>query len=111
MKNLFQKKYIFCFFLLFLFSCSKGIEEKEPNNTFLEAQLVSLPFTIQGKMNHGLDEDFYAFEVSIAQIYSFEVKSLKGFDLMMQILDSQGKVLKLPMIILKILENLFLTFT
>ncbi len=94
MKNLFQKKYIFCFFLLFLFSCSKGIEEKEPNNTFLEAQLVSLPFTIQGKMNHGLDEDFYAFEVSIAQIYSFEVKSLKGFDLMMQILDSQGKVLK-----------------
>jgi hypothetical protein len=77
-----------------LASCSNIVSEQEPNNKAESAQDIVLPAEAEGKLDNGMDEDLYRFQVNEADYYSFSVTGLKGFDVMLEILDQEGRLIK-----------------
>lgn len=59
-----------------------------------QAQSIDIPSSITGRLENSLDNDFYRFEVQKPDLFSFGISSLKGFDIMIQILDEKGKTIK-----------------
>jgi hypothetical protein len=82
--------------LLFRVGDQPHILEKEPNSTFHQAQKVSLPVTINGRLNQDRDFDFYRFTVEKNESWIFDLRAARngnGLDAALILLDSQGRKL------------------
>ena len=87
-----KKKYFYglLFFIVLLFaSCSSHVNELEPNNSFDAAQSVRVPSSIKGKINNGIDNDIYKFEILEKSCLSFSINSLKGFDTALKVFNEK----------------------
>lgn len=88
-------KYVAILLLLFfLVGCSSDSTEEEENNTLLKAQEISFPLNLKGKLNNGKDLDYYVFNIEEDALYCFSISSLKGFDVMFEVLDVKGRLIK-----------------
>jgi len=64
--------------LLFRVGDQPHIMEKEPNSTFEQAQEVSLPATINGRLNVDGDFDFFMFHVKQGQSWIFDLRAARN---------------------------------
>jgi hypothetical protein len=83
--------------LLFRVGDQPHINEKEPNSTFDQAQEVSLPVTINGRLNVDGDFDFYKFRFEKGQSWIFDLRAARngsGLDPALILLDSHGRKLE-----------------
>lgn len=82
--------------LLFRVGDQSHIIETEPNSTFEQAQDVSLPVTINGRLNVDGDFDFFMFHVKQSQSWIFDLRSARngnGLDPALILLDSHKRKL------------------
>jgi hypothetical protein len=82
--------------LLFRIGDQPHIVEKEPNSTLADAQQVSIPATINGRLDHDGDFDFFRFQVRQGDTWIFDVRSARngnGLDPALILLDSKGRKL------------------
>lgn len=71
-------------------------ESAEPNNTFEQAQAVSVPGGVNGRIEGEGDIDCYAFEAKKGETFSFEVvarRQQSALDSHLRVLDATGKQL------------------
>jgi hypothetical protein len=78
------------------------VGEQEPNNTIAQAQAVSIPVTINGRIDGGVsasgqpDEDYFRFRASKGERLSIDVAAARlgsSLDSVIEILDAQGKAI------------------
>lgn len=82
--------------LLFRIGDQPHVLEKEPNSTFEQAQEVTLPVTINGRLNEDGDTDFFKFHVEKGQGWIFDLRSARngnGLDPALILLDARGRKL------------------
>jgi hypothetical protein len=82
--------------LLFRVGDLPHILEKEPNSTFEQAQEVTIPVTINGRLDIDGDFDFYRFRVEKGQSWIFDLRSARNgnsLDPALILLDSHGRKL------------------
>lgn len=75
---------------------TKAINEKEGNDTYLDAQQVDVPNIIAGSMNKMNDNDVFAFDAKEGEELTFEVVASaigSGIDSRLSILDTDGNIL------------------
>ncbi len=95
-----KKKLLLILILIIVtFSCSKKIlEEKEPNNSFEQANPIELNSHIRGVMNDPMDLDVYVLDLrsykGINNTLSIELIGIKGFDLQFSIFKNK-KLIKI----------------
>lgn len=83
--------------LLFRVGDQPHIEEKESNSTFDQAQEVSPPVTINGRLNVDGDFDFFKFRVEKGQSWIFDLRAARngnGLDPALILLDGHGRKLE-----------------
>jgi hypothetical protein len=71
--------------------------EREPNSTLDQAEDVTLPVTINGRLPVDGDFDFYCFRAEASQTWVFDLRSARngnGLDAGLILLDSQGRKLE-----------------
>lgn len=71
--------------------------ETEPNNTVTNANMVTLPVVINGRINAAKDVDQFRFKVEKDRTYIFEVEASRfgsPLDPVLYLTDAQGKVLE-----------------
>jgi hypothetical protein len=79
--------------LLFRMGDLPHILEKEPNSTFEEAQEVTIPVSINGRLNTDGDFDFYRFHVEEGQNWIFDLRAARNgnsLDAALILLDAKG---------------------
>ena len=78
------------------------VAEREPNNTIAQAQVVSVPVTINGHIDGGVaaggqaDEDYFRFRASKGEQLNIDVAAARlgsGLDSVIEILDAAGKAI------------------
>lgn len=72
------------------------IREKEPNSVFAEAMPVTVPATIDGRLNVDGDFDFYRFRAQQGSTWIFDLRAARngnGLDAALILLDGQGRKL------------------
>ena len=82
--------------LLFRVGDQPHVTESEPNSTFADAQQVSLPVTINGRLDVDGDFDFFRFHAEKGQNWIFDVRSARngnGLDPALILLDSHRREL------------------
>ena len=70
--------------------------EREPNNSLAGAEAVSLPVTINGRLNLDGDFDFYRFRAEVGQSWIFDLRAARngnGLDAALILLDAEGRKL------------------
>lgn len=70
--------------------------EKEPNNNTNRANVVSIPVSINGRLDQGNDVDYYRFKSTREQRLIFEVEARRfgsPLDSLLTLTDAEGKVL------------------
>jgi hypothetical protein len=94
-----KKIFLFTLFaaLILCVSCSSKPKEKEPNDTFEEAQLINIVSSTVGSIGNETDKDYFMFECGWTGQISIELTSLKGINHQIVVyrkLDSKYAVLK-----------------
>ncbi len=70
--------------------------EKEPNDGFLQAQLIECPTTVEGTIDRVQDSDVYQFRGKAGETIRIEVQAAKlgsPADLMMTVTDSEKRII------------------
>jgi hypothetical protein len=83
--------------LLFRIGDLPHVAEAEPNSTLDSAQRVSLPATINGRLNVDDDFDFFRFRAEKGSAWIFDLRSARngsGLDPALILLDSRGRKLE-----------------
>jgi len=83
--------------LLFRVGDQPHILEQEPNSTFEQAQEVTIPATINGRLNTDGDFDFYRFHAGKGQSWIFDLRAARngnGLDAALILADAKGRRLR-----------------
>lgn len=78
MKKLLLSYILFTLFLLF--SCSDRINEKEPNDSFDDAEEIALDETVKAYIDTSTDSDYYRLQVDRELRAGISLSSLKGIN-------------------------------
>ncbi|HOJ50479.1 MAG TPA: hypothetical protein PKW55_06670 [Spirochaetota bacterium] len=89
-----RNRILLTFAIFLFFSCSSSIYEEEPNNTPETANFINFPFSLKGRLNNGMDIDYFKFRINNDSYCYFSISSLKGFDTQIEIFDSNNVLLK-----------------
>lgn len=79
--------------LLFRVGGLPRARDTEPNSTLAQAQPVSLPVTIDGRLNIDGDFDFYRFRANAGETWVFDLRAARngnGLDAALILMDSAG---------------------
>ena len=82
--------------VLFRVGDQPHVMEKEPNSTFAEAQPVTPPVTLNGRLNVDGDFDFYRFHAEKGQSWIFDLRAARngnGLDAALILLDARRRKL------------------
>jgi hypothetical protein len=82
--------------LLFRIGDQPHLLENEPNSAFEEAQKVTLPVTINARLNRDGEFDFFQFEAKAGETWIFDLRSARngnGLDPALILLDSRRRKL------------------
>ncbi len=86
--------------------------EVEPNNTFPEAQLLSLPAVVKGKIGAAqADADIYAFHASAGQQWVFEIKAASKESLLdshIEVFNADGR--RIERVVLQAVSDSYIEF-
>lgn len=83
--------------MLFRVGDQPHVIEKEPNSRFESPEHVALPLTINARLNHDEDFDFYRFKASQGETWIFDLRAARngnGLDAALILLDSRGRKLQ-----------------
>ena len=83
--------------LLFRVGDQPHLMEKEPNTALDRAQIVDGPVTINGRLDHDGDHDFFQFRAGAGETWIFDLRAARngnGLDAAMGLLDDQGRRLQ-----------------
>lgn len=75
---------------------SAVVAEKEPNDGFRQAQVVTLPLELQGQINRNQDVDLFRFEGRAGQQFTAEVFAARygsALDSLLTLYDAEGRIL------------------
>ena len=83
--------------MIFRVGDQRHVIEKEPNSLFRTPEPVSPPLTLNARLNHDKDFDFYRFKANKGETWIFDLRSARngnGLDPALILLDSSGMKLQ-----------------